>query len=227
MRNREKTQATILNAAKKLIAKDGFSSLGVNKLADASGVDKQLIYRYFGGLDGVIEHIAKDICFWYGPKPDLSGQTTYSGLIAHLVIQYVHRLRSSPMLRKALLWELSEKSDTLDRLDALRSEMFAQWLTGVQRHLPPPDDLDAQATTAILLASMHYLTLMQQTAGRFAGVELKTDQDWQRITRAAETLIRSTFSQHAMIEKPTTKLGRKPDAKRRTRLKKLPSPGTT
>ena len=34
----------------------GFASVGVNAIASAAGVDKQLIYYYFGGLDGLINN---------------------------------------------------------------------------------------------------------------------------------------------------------------------------
>ncbi|NJM35085.1 MAG: helix-turn-helix transcriptional regulator [Rhodomicrobium sp.] len=48
-RNRSETEARILAAAERLIARDGFTGFGVNALAAEAGYDKKLIARYFGG----------------------------------------------------------------------------------------------------------------------------------------------------------------------------------
>jgi AcrR family transcriptional regulator len=53
-RDRAATEQRIVDAAIGILSDDGFVALGINPLADRAGVDKQLIYRYFGGLDGVV-----------------------------------------------------------------------------------------------------------------------------------------------------------------------------
>ena len=49
-RDREATKARILGAVGVVLARDGFGAVGVNAIAKEAGVDKVLIYRYFGGL---------------------------------------------------------------------------------------------------------------------------------------------------------------------------------
>jgi hypothetical protein len=44
--------------AVRLLADKGFPGLGVNSLAAAAGVDKQLIYYHFGGLEGVVRELS-------------------------------------------------------------------------------------------------------------------------------------------------------------------------
>jgi AcrR family transcriptional regulator len=60
-RNRARTEAAILAAAEMLLAERGFTAFGVNAIARAAGCDKQLIYRYFGGLDGLAEAIGRKL----------------------------------------------------------------------------------------------------------------------------------------------------------------------
>ena len=54
-RNRDETSARLLAAVGEVLARDGFAALGVNAVAKQAGVDKVLIYRYFGGLPELIQ----------------------------------------------------------------------------------------------------------------------------------------------------------------------------
>lgn len=42
-----------------IVENDGFTKIGVNRIANQAGCDKVLIYRYFGGLDGLLVEWAK------------------------------------------------------------------------------------------------------------------------------------------------------------------------
>src|SRR3982751_4253905 len=63
-RDREATKARILGAVGIVLARDGFAALGVNALAKEAGVDKVLIYRYFGGLAELITQWGASGRFW-------------------------------------------------------------------------------------------------------------------------------------------------------------------
>ncbi|GHB92986.1 TetR/AcrR family transcriptional regulator [Cerasicoccus arenae] len=56
-RNRQQTEKRIVEAAIRLLADEGFQSFGVNAVAAHASVDKVLIYRYFSGLDGLLDFI--------------------------------------------------------------------------------------------------------------------------------------------------------------------------
>ncbi|WP_309382426.1 TetR/AcrR family transcriptional regulator [Cerasicoccus frondis] len=58
-RNRQQTEKRIVEAAIGLLAEEGFQSFGVNAVAARAGVDKVLIYRYFSGLDGLLQFIGE------------------------------------------------------------------------------------------------------------------------------------------------------------------------
>jgi len=188
-RNRSDTEARIVAAATELLANEGFHALGINKIAAAAGVDKQLIYRYFGGLDGIIEHIAKDLKLWFGEEPKPQKYKNYAEMTSALLGHYVQTLRRDKMLRHILLWELSDDSDALKTLEQSRSAMFGKWFMQMKGDLESPPEVDAPAINALLLAAMHYLAMRADTLGRFAGMELKTEADWQRVQKAANSII--------------------------------------
>src|SRR5206468_332459 len=64
MRDSQATKAKILRAAGALLARAGFGAVGVSAIADEAGVGKPLIYRYFGGLDGLLDAFGKAEDFW-------------------------------------------------------------------------------------------------------------------------------------------------------------------
>ncbi|MGJ8654753.1 MAG: TetR/AcrR family transcriptional regulator [Opitutaceae bacterium] len=57
-RSRPDTETKFQNAVLELVADAGCGSIGVNAVAQRAGADKVLIYRYFGDLDGLLEHVA-------------------------------------------------------------------------------------------------------------------------------------------------------------------------
>ena len=56
-RNKEQTKDKLLEAVRAIIRKEGFQNIGVNKVAKEAGVDKVLIYRYFGNLEGLLKEL--------------------------------------------------------------------------------------------------------------------------------------------------------------------------
>lgn len=55
----KETERSLLDAVSHIIETDGFTKIGVNRIAKEAGCDKVLIYRYFGGLDGLLVEWAK------------------------------------------------------------------------------------------------------------------------------------------------------------------------
>ena len=55
----KRSETQLIEAVSTIITEEGFSKIGINKIARTAGCDKVLIYRYFGGLDGLIAVWAK------------------------------------------------------------------------------------------------------------------------------------------------------------------------
>jgi len=64
MKNKENTKRKLLDAVGVILKKDGFSGLGVNKVAKLSGVSKILIYRYFGDFNQMVRVYVVENNFW-------------------------------------------------------------------------------------------------------------------------------------------------------------------
>lgn len=190
-RDRAATERRIVDAAVEILSKQGFTHMGVNAIAAQAGVDKQLIYRYFGGLDGVMGAVGARLELWLGTQLPCNPPVakSYPEFIGRLLDSYIDALRASPLLRRLIAWELVEPNQILNSLDASRSRVLTDWMQQVRGAMLPPPGIDAPAVNALLLAGVHHLVLRETSVGRFAGLNCKTEEDWQRIRSAARTLV--------------------------------------
>ena len=185
-RDREATARRIVEAAKVVLARDGAAAVGVNAIAREAGVDKQLIYRYFGGLDGLVEAAGSEIDFWLAPSDDShDAPKSYGSGVARLMRTYLAELRGNLSAQRVLAAELSGAGPAVKILSAARAKAVGRWLAGLRgRTGNPPPGVDAPALNAILLAAIDHLALHEAATGAFAGLDLKKPETWARLEKA-------------------------------------------
>jgi AcrR family transcriptional regulator len=192
-RNRASTEQRIINAAIGILSDSGFIGLGINPVAQRAGIDKQLIYRYFGGMDGVIAALGKNLGLWLTGTAEADDRqpppVTYAELIARLLDAHIVGLRESPLVQRLLAWELVQPGPALKALEAVRSEAVSSWMARTKGNLKAPEGIDAPAINALLLAGVHHLVLREASIGRFAGLDLTDATGWSRVRAAARSLI--------------------------------------
>lgn len=198
IRDRAATERRIFEAARALLAEGGFQAFGVNAVARRAGCDKQLIYRYYGGLEGLIDAIGEDLSGWvtkHVPE-DQGGRflLTYGDLMERLVELYAEALRADPLMRRILVWELSESSPHIARMAEARAKGIAQWIERMRGSLMPPKGADAPALNAAIIAATQQLVLAAESSGTFAGLPLKSAKDWTRAIAAVARMARSAFA---------------------------------
>jgi AcrR family transcriptional regulator len=197
VRNRAATEAAILNAAKRLLAEEGFQGFGINAIARHAGCDKQLIYRYYGGLDGLVEAIGADLGSWVRDRiPEDTGGMfllTYGDLMERLVILFLDALRDDPLMRRIVAWEVSENTEQVRRLSEARSKALAVWIERMRGSLTPPKGVDAAAVNAMLFSAVQHLVLAASISGQCAGLALKTPKDWEKAAAALKRIVRGVY----------------------------------
>ena len=197
MRNRAATEQAILDAAKRLLAEEGFQNFGINAVARGAGCDKQLIYRYYGGLDGLVEAIGADLGSWVKDRiPDDTGGMfllTYGDLMERLALLFLDALRVDPLMRRIVAWEVSENSEQVRRLSEARSKALAGWIERMRGSLTPPKGIDAQAVNAMIFAAIQHVVLSATLSNQCAGLVLKTARDWEKASTALKRIVRGVY----------------------------------
>jgi AcrR family transcriptional regulator len=196
-RDREATERRILDAAGRVLARDGFRGLGVNAVAREAGVDKVLIYRYFGGIEALLDTWGRKVLGAGEPQPVADPATPPASAddrAAEALIGFARASRRNPQALEVMRWELVEDNALTRRLADLRESAGQADLAriGVDQELARAVDLPALA--AVLSAGLLHIALRARTAPQWLGIPIRTKQGWERLEHAAATLVRNTLS---------------------------------
>jgi len=193
---KDQTRTRILNAAKTVLADSGFGSFGVNTVAREAGCDKVLIYRYFGGVEGLAEALGQDLGLWLPMEAAGSPSPSYPIAMGRLLKTYLQALRRTPLVKRILAWEIQETNALTAKLGAAKSISIQSWFENIRRQTEPAKPAwDAPAINAILIAAAHHLALREDHDGSFAGLDLKDPNTWARIDAAFDRLTTKAFAQ--------------------------------
>ena len=196
-RDRASTEKMIVESAKRLLRRDGFGAFGVNALAREAGCDKQLIYRYFDGVDGVVDAVGKDLADWVRermrPLLALAKPRDYRELIERLSLGLLDAYRDDPLMRRLKAWELVDPTPQLMRLSQTRGRELERWMAEARGDLVPPDGIDAPAVNALLIAAIEGAALAAAASGTVNGMPASSEADWGRMRRSLKALIAGVY----------------------------------
>jgi len=185
-RDREATKARILGAVGVVLARDGFGAVGVNAIAKEAGVDKVLIYRYFGGLPELLREWGASGRFWprvaelLGADPKAFHRLAAPERYARFFEHFIDALRERPLTLEILAAEIVERNDLTAILEAEREA----WGEEASRLLAAGEFARRPALrglTLLLVAGVQYLLVRSRKMRIFGGVDLTKDAGWDEL----------------------------------------------
>lgn len=197
-RDKEATKDRLVGAVGSLLAKGGFSALGVNAVAQEAGVDKVLIYRYFGGLDDLLKAFGKSGDFWpsvtevIGDDPSVLMQLPLAERWSIGLSRYADALRRRPVTKEILAWEQIEQNELIKVLRETREEWFGELMA----HFPDDHeatDADLVATVLVMVGAIHYFVVLGRLEDDFSGIAIGADEGWETIDSVIATVFERTF----------------------------------
>jgi AcrR family transcriptional regulator len=205
-RDRAATEERILAAVGQVLARDGFGGIGVNAIAREAGVDKVLIYRYFGGLPELLRQWGASGRFW--PRvadllledPGLPARPLherYQRFFSH----FIDELRRRPLTLEVLAAEVQERNELTAILEAEREawgEEAARVLGGPEFARQPHLGL----VTTLLVAGVQLLLLRSRRLRIFGGIDLHSDEGWAQVKAALAALAAQLFAPGPLAGKP-------------------------
>jgi AcrR family transcriptional regulator len=192
-RDRAATEERILGAVGEVLARDGFGGIGVNAIAKQAGVDKVLIYRYFGGLPELLRAWGGSGRFWprvadlLGPDPQALLSLPLAERYARFLAHFVDELRARPLTLAVLAGEVNERNELTALLEAERE----QWGEEAVRVLGGPEWQARpwlQGVTILLVAGIQHLLLRSRQIRLFGGVDLRSDAGWNALKASLREL---------------------------------------
>jgi AcrR family transcriptional regulator len=198
-RDKETTRLRLLDAVGALLAREGFGALGVNAVAREAGVDKVLIYRYFGGMDDLLVAFGQSGDFWpsiaevLGDDPSELMELPLGERWAMGLSRYAQALRRRPVTKEILAWEQIEQNEITQILQQTREQWFEELMT----HFPEdPDATDADLVTTILVivGAIHYFIVRSRLQPDFSGVDIDTKAGWKHLDEVISTICERTLT---------------------------------
>lgn len=198
-RDKAATRRKLIEAAGRVMARDGFRKLGVNAVAREAGCDKVLIYRYFDGLDGLVRAFAEDGDFWpdvdelIGEPEEQYRTRTPGEQIGRVLRNLMRALGRRPVTLQILAWELVERNDLTEHLERVRARLGREFTRRFGHS--GPADIDLQALVTLLAGAAQYIVAKSRVTPVFNGIDLSTPEGASRLEGAVEAVCRRMLDQ--------------------------------
>lgn len=187
-RDRKATEEAIVAAFESVLLRDGVQGLGVNAVAQEAGVNKVLIYRYFGGFPGLAEHWAKASSFWpselelIGNDAESFARLEVTERVIKVLGNYMQAVRARPLTVEVLAGELLSPNDTTRAL----SEGMVRPGRGVGEYVQletADHDISERVWRMIFItaALTAFFSIRERNNPEFLGLNFAEDDTWDMV----------------------------------------------
>lgn len=190
---REATKAALIDAFEAIVAEDGIAAIGVNAVAKRAGVGKPLIYKYFGGFDGLVTAWATQSKIW-GSDEDIFSALAQNpdadpiSVIREALVHSTSELRDKPVALQIMAQALLGGGELTAGLEAAKHDS-GKHHGALYQEGGVFDDPDTSALLLILYAASQYLALRSLHQSNFNGIQLDTKDGWA----SAMTMMTTVF----------------------------------
>lgn len=188
-RDRERTKGKILKAVGEVIEKYGTEKVGVNLIAREAGVNKVLIYRYFGGVDGLMEQYVKTGQYTstssleYIENLPVPVPEDRAKMWADVLSKGLQDLRERKATRDLIRWEIGAGKPVMT--DA-RNDASLKMLEKIGEL---PNYPNTNPMLAIVIGGLYHLAVSADYRDKFVNVDLQSEDEWKRIEQTMRDII--------------------------------------
>ncbi len=179
------TEKRLLEAVSKIIEEEGFTKIGINRIARQAQCDKVLIYRYFGGLDGLLVAWAKQYDFYSFAYSEFISQieqaetSNLGEIIKAVLLKQLEYLKDNQLMQELYVWELSGNS-------SFRAIQIEREKNGYKLQLELEKRLggscrDCNFHITIIIAAINYIILFTRQYNMFNGIDFSKPEAWNEL----------------------------------------------
>jgi len=177
------SRKALLDAFETLLSRHGAGEVGVNAVLDTAGVGKQLLYRYFGDLQGLATAWSQErrdpIGLGERERRLIAELTALprSQRIAEILVDYATMLREHPWAIQVLLAEMSHPETLGNSMREIRREI-GRAHEGLLLNTGSMTGESALARAFVLHAAAAYLAMRARLAPDYNGLDLASEEGW-------------------------------------------------
>lgn len=194
-RNREATEQKLIAACGDILLSHGPEGIGVNNVVELAGVGKQLLYRYFDGLPGLLKAWLEQCDDWPTAGELVGDRASFDKLpyrdkVKRIQLNYLRALRERPVITRLMASELLHPTEVTAALESA-SDRIGRDLAGILSELGEADQQALVDLSLVCYCMFNYLSLRAANSPLVFGMDLRREQDWQRIEAVVARLIDS------------------------------------
>ncbi|REC50192.1 TetR/AcrR family transcriptional regulator [Chryseobacterium pennipullorum] len=200
IRNKERSKKKFLDAVGKILKTKGYAALKINDIAATAGVDKKMIYTYFGGMDGLMDEYVRSQDYWVKvtseevekmkPLADDGGRA----FIETMLLSQFDYVYTNKEAQKLLLWSISEPRKSLKKLIDTQEEN-GEYIFKLMMESHFKDNMEVyRSIMAIMVSGLYYLNMFASVNGSiFCGIDVNTPEGRKNIKKAVSFMVDQTY----------------------------------
>lgn len=195
VREKARTMDKLVKAVGKVIQKQGYARLNVANISKEAGLDRRLIYTYFGGLDNLVETYIKQKDYWNSDAKKYINSLVEEESIsnADIMIKLLQgqfdTVLKDQSLQKIIHWELGEKNKILRKISDEREQLGEEFFKRYESVFEDTD-IDIRAILALQIGGLYYLSLHAKANGSlFCGIDINEPDGIERISKTIKRII--------------------------------------
>lgn len=175
----ETSRDAFLKALEELLSVPDAPEPGINAVARRAGLNKVLLYRYFGSWDGFLEAFARRVNPWRDLRVDVEAGlaagrwSTVTDVVKWVFRSYLDRLTVSPLLQNLLRLSLVHQDPLQAALEKDRETEGLALMAAVGARFSLPAGSDPAALTALATGGLTWLVLVGNRTGTFNGLRFQ------------------------------------------------------
>jgi AcrR family transcriptional regulator len=196
--SRRLIEEKLVAAVGPVLARTGFNRFDAGLVAKEAGVNRSNVFRFFGGLPGLVAAYGESSHFWPSVEEllqetrqhfkDLPPEQQIAAFFKSMLIT----LRRRPLTLDIMAWEALERNELSKRLEDVRVRISLEYFENLQGEIP--ENIDLSAIVALLAGAVHFLTIRSRNTRTFAGIDLESEAGWRRIEQAIELLMHGSLT---------------------------------
>jgi AcrR family transcriptional regulator len=201
IRDRERTKMKLMSAVGSILKKDGFTKLNASNVAKKAGVNRKLIYEYYGTMENLVKEYLNAKDYWRVSLEQIddiieSGTRDFGQQLAYELLEnQFDSLMDKEEMRKIITWGLSEKLPSLIELNQERELLAEQLFTRLIDQQFIGKEKNIRAIDAILVSGIYYLTINAKTSGvTMCGIDINEEKGKVEIKKALKQIIDWAYS---------------------------------
>ncbi|SMC67420.1 TetR/AcrR family transcriptional regulator [Pedobacter africanus] len=199
LREKARSMKKLVSAVGKVLQKHSYPGLTAVNIANEAGLNRKLIYTYFGTLDNLIETYIMDKDFWKsGAKKMLSNLVANPDSLGKTMVNALLQAQFDTLLndkaqQKIMHWGLGGKNKML-RSAADQREATGEAVLGILDKDFEQSGVDIRAFLALHIAGIYYLSLHAKSNGsNFCGIDINEAKGKERISKAIQHHVETIY----------------------------------